>query len=145
MHRVVTSILENTRVNVFAIGDPDQCIYEELSGTNPAYLKELASQVEKRDQSEQVTLLHNYRCTNELIKVSEVIIGEPRGYQSDDNGGVCVCIQCSPGHREQSRFLTEKLLPKLKREFEAREVPMHKVAILHRKRGRLRGRFNQIG
>lgn len=140
MHRIVTAVLRYTRANVFAIGDPDQCIYEDLSGTSPAYFDELARQIEARDKSTPVVLLHNYRCANELIKVSEVVIGGPRGYQSDENGGICACIRCGSDNGAQLQFLLKTLLPKLKKEFQLRDLPLHWLAILHRhRRGRLGG------
>jgi DNA helicase-2/ATP-dependent DNA helicase PcrA len=131
-HRMVTAILQCTGVEVFAIGDPDQCIYETLSGTNPAYIGQLAKQIQVQIGKEPIRLLRNYRCANELIKASEVIIGGRRGYQSNDNGGICVCIECKGGHIAQRHVLLNELLPNLANVFCSSGLSMDKMAILHR-------------
>ncbi|MBD3280075.1 AAA family ATPase [Candidatus Dojkabacteria bacterium] len=40
LHRMVLSLTANTNMKLFAIGDPNQCIYD-FSGASPAYLREL--------------------------------------------------------------------------------------------------------
>ncbi|MBI5300487.1 MAG: ATP-dependent helicase [Chloroflexi bacterium] len=108
-HRMVTSLLSCTNVKVFAIGDRDQCIYEQLQGTNPQYLTELAEQVKTRDNNEPITLRQNYRSADELIRISEIVLGENRGYQSNAKDGLFVCVNCSGGEQGQFHVLLESV------------------------------------
>ncbi len=133
-HKIVCAMLKFTDTEVFAIGDPDQCIYETLSGTSPLYIGQLAQQIHSKNGQEPIRLLRNYRCANELIRASEIILGETRGYQSNDNGGICVCIDCRGGQAAQHQVMLKELLPKLANVFDTSGLSLDQMAILHRNR-----------
>lgn len=136
-HRMVSHLLENTGMNVFAIGDKDQCIYEQLQGTNPKYIDELANQIKARDGNESITLLRNYRSADELIRISEIVIGGTRDYQSDTENGLFVSVNCQGGLRTQFQVLLKDLLPKI---LHNPDIPdLSKVAILHPRRKNVLG------
>lgn len=81
-HRLVTHLVESGQISVFAIGDPDQCIYEELQGSKPYYLEELARTVERISGNRLVTLKTNYRSAQNIIDLSSAVLGKNTGYQS---------------------------------------------------------------
>lgn len=80
LHRIVTSLVDSAAVKVFAVGDPDQTIYD-FTGANPKYLAELAA----REDFESVRLKFNYRSGRRIIDASQAALApsEPRGYAPD--------------------------------------------------------------
>jgi DNA helicase-2/ATP-dependent DNA helicase PcrA len=137
-HRMMTTLLTETDVQVFAIGDPDQCIYEELQGTSPRYILELAEQIRTQQGSSRIELLHNYRCAPRLIEVSERILGTPKPYRSSKTGGTCFCYPCQD-FEEQQELILEGILPSLLDGCDEPDFPLGEIAILHPWRGKLDG------
>ena len=80
LHNIVTNLVDAAGVKVFAVGDPDQTIYD-FTGANPKYLNELAS----RADFESVRLKFNYRSGQRIIDASQAALApaEPRGYAPD--------------------------------------------------------------
>jgi DNA helicase-2/ATP-dependent DNA helicase PcrA len=82
LHKIVTSLVDLAGVKVFAVGDPDQTIYD-FTGANPKYLNELAG----RSDFQPVRLKFNYRSGQRIIDASQAALSpsEPRGYIPDPN------------------------------------------------------------
>jgi len=111
-HQMVGCLIDNTDTRIFAIGDPDQCIYEDMSGTKPEYINQLADQIFTREGSPCVRLTRNYRNAQNLINISEKILGEARGYRAIASGGTCACYECA-NQQEQQQLLFGTILPYL--------------------------------
>jgi DNA helicase II / ATP-dependent DNA helicase PcrA len=91
LFRIVTEIVNQTQVKLFAIGDPDQSIFD-FAGTDPKYLIELS---ERSDMQPKIELERNYRSTQELVDLSSVILKNPRNHYSDTKRGRCRVIECT--------------------------------------------------
>lgn len=78
LHRIVTSLIDQTETKVFAVGDPDQTVYD-FTGAHPRYLRELSA----RDDVCAIRLPFNYRSGGDLIVAGEAALSpdEPRGYK----------------------------------------------------------------
>ncbi|MCX8063330.1 MAG: ATP-dependent helicase [Anaerolineales bacterium] len=93
-HRMVTHLVESGPISVFAIGDPNQCIYEELHGSKPDYLTELADLVARISGNHLITLRTNYRSAQNIINLGDVILGKNTGYQSKlPDRGECYAVE----------------------------------------------------
>lgn len=79
LHIIVKTLVDHG-ANVFAVGDPDQTIYD-FTGADPKYLVELAA----RTDFKAVRLKFNYRSGRRLIDASQAALApdEPRGYEPD--------------------------------------------------------------
>lgn len=95
-HRMITHLLDETDVNVIAIGDPDQCIYEKMHGSNPLFVRELGEQIFRKTQSPYIHLKQNYRSVQRIIALGDLMLGKNTGYHSrqTDRGG-CYVIYAS--------------------------------------------------
>ena len=78
LHEIVLYLLNNTSTKIFAVGDPDQSIYD-FQGAAPDYLQELYALM---DPTSQIVLKNNYRSSQELVDASTVVLGEKRQYLS---------------------------------------------------------------
>lgn len=78
-HQMVMHLVEQQLISVFAIGDPNQCIYEELQGSQP----ESISEVEQLCQNYRIILRKNYRSPQNLIDFSNLMLDEPPSYQAN--------------------------------------------------------------
>jgi DNA helicase II / ATP-dependent DNA helicase PcrA len=78
LHGIV-STLRAADVEIFAVGDPDQCIHG-FTGSDPRYLLELARDPEFRTEQLQV----NYRAGQALVSAAAAVLGEDRGYTAHD-------------------------------------------------------------
>ena len=80
LHQIVTSLVDNARIRTFAVGDPDQTIYD-FTGANPQYLNELA----EREDFTPIRLKFNYRSGQRIIDASQAALAptEARGYVPD--------------------------------------------------------------
>jgi DNA helicase-2/ATP-dependent DNA helicase PcrA len=80
LHAIVTKLADLAGVKVFAVGDPDQTIYD-FTGANPQYLNELA----QRKDFVSVRLRFNYRSGRRIIAASQAALApvEPRNYVPD--------------------------------------------------------------
>lgn len=113
LHRIVTTLVESAGVKVFAVGDPDQSIYN-FNGARPEFLGELAT----RDDFRPIRLELNYRCRQKIIDASLHVLqpDEPRGFLSaaeGDERGEIVFKRCRGGLGEQAAYVlsrTQELL-----------------------------------
>lgn len=102
LHRIVTMLVESAGVKVFAVGDPDQSIYN-FNGARPEFLGELAT----REDFRPIRLELNYRCGQQIIDASLHVLQpeEPRGFLSATQGdkrGEVVFTPCEGGLDEQA-------------------------------------------
>lgn len=129
-HQVVLCLLQNTPLQVLAIGDPDQCIYEELQGSKPELIYELSQVIQERGGSEAKSLKTNYRSTQQIINLSEVVLEEARGYlaqQTQNEGDRIYCISC----RENIQLrLIQRLLRYLVEKEEGPKLQVDQILIL---------------
>lgn len=96
-HQLVDGLVASSKVSVFAIGDPNQCIYEELHGSQPHFLEALANSVYQANGTDVVTLKMNYRSVQDIIDLGDYVLEKPTGYQSSrDNPGTCHAIELDP-------------------------------------------------
>jgi DNA helicase-2/ATP-dependent DNA helicase PcrA len=80
LHRIVTTLVDNAEIKVFAVGDPDQTIYD-FTGADPRYLAELSG----RPDFKPIRLKFNYRSGQRLIDASQAALSpeQAREYESD--------------------------------------------------------------
>lgn len=80
LHAIVTTLVDSAGAKIFAVGDPDQTIYE-FTGADPRYLQELAD----RPDFKAVRLKFNYRSGEKLISAGQAALAPdtPRDYQPD--------------------------------------------------------------
>jgi DNA helicase-2/ATP-dependent DNA helicase PcrA len=80
LHAIVTTLIDRAGVRVFAVGDPDQTIYD-FTGADPRYLQELAG----RQDFRSIRLKFNYRSGRKLIDASQAALApeQPRDYRPD--------------------------------------------------------------
>ena len=76
LHEMVLGLLQKTNIKIFAVGDPDQSIYD-FQGASPEYLKEL-SELDLIDN--RIHLTNNYRSAKTIIEASERVLEEKRNY-----------------------------------------------------------------
>lgn len=77
LHEMVLSLITNTNMKYFAVGDPDQSIYD-FQGASPEYLLELESKFTRHS----LRLTNNYRSAQKIVKASEVVLGKKRNYSA---------------------------------------------------------------
>jgi len=77
LHEIVLTLILQTKIKIFAVGDPDQSIYG-FQGAVPAYLEELSS----FNKINKIVLLQNYRSNQEIINASEIVLEQNRGYKA---------------------------------------------------------------
>lgn len=130
-HKIMLCLLQNTRVKALAIGDPDQCIYEELQGSKPELIYELSKVIQENGGARDVTLKTNYRSTQRIINLSEVVLEEERGYQAQQPlSGETPIYSISCHHRSQSTVI-QRLLHYLVRKEQGPQLQLNQVLILH--------------
>lgn len=80
LHRIVTILVDYGEIKAFAVGDPDQTIYD-FTGADPRYLAELS----ERPDFESIRLKFNYRSGRRLIDASQAALSpqQPREYEPD--------------------------------------------------------------
>jgi DNA helicase II / ATP-dependent DNA helicase PcrA len=128
LYRIVTEMISRTDVKLFAIGDPDQSIFD-FAGTDPKYLIEL-SKMEKMQPKVELEL--NYRSKQEIIEVAQVILGESRNHHSEQQGGNCTIIECPHGIDQQANHIVNLITA-----FQRNNIPNDQIAVLHRYRDSL--------
>jgi DNA helicase-2/ATP-dependent DNA helicase PcrA len=132
LHRIVTSLADSAGVKVFAVGDPDQTIYD-FTGADPKYLVELAS----RKDFESIRLKFNYRSGQRIIDASQAALSpsEPRGYISDPNRktqGEIVFIQADGTDASHAIRVVDSI-----KNSRAGGTPLEEVAVFYRATGTL--------
>lgn len=89
-HKIVTTLIDSAGTRVFAVGDPDQTIYD-FTGAHPRYIQNLAS----RNDFRSIRLRLNYRSGKNLIAASQAALSLENGAREyepsperDDHGEV---------------------------------------------------------
>jgi len=109
LHRLVTCLVDQAGVRVFAVGDPDQSIYG-FAGADPSLLEELGS---RRDFG-CTRLGLNYRSRRSIVSGSVTVLREPREYEAVSNDeGVIEFVECPGGLDEQASVAFEQIVPRL--------------------------------
>ena len=130
LHRIVLA-LERAGSRIFAVGDPDQCIFG-FTGANPQYLRDLA----QHHSFETIQLRFNYRSGSKLIAAAEASLGSPRNYQADPtrtNDGEIYFDEIDGGLEAQARWIVRTLVPRLVSE----GTEAHEIAVLYKGKGDL--------
>ena len=133
LNAIVTTLLAKTELRVFAVGDPDQTIYD-FTGASPEYLLNLAA----RPDFKSISLKFNYRSGKRLIAASQAALAptEPRNYEANpsrtDEGEVFF-LNGGEALERHARVIVEQALPEL----QARGTPLEEIAILYRQKGTL--------
>lgn len=132
LHRIVISLLDEAGVRVFAVGDPDQTIYD-FTGASPQYLNGLSV----RSDFQTIRLRFNYRSGQKIITASQAALSppEPRDYVPDpdrkDQGEVFFW-DADWSFEDHARKAIEAIHQALKAGVRAEEI-----AIFYRARGPL--------
>lgn len=145
LHKIVTSLMDLAEVKVFAVGDPDQTVYD-FTGAHPRYLAEL----EKRDDFEAIQLRFNYRSGSNLIAAGQAALAlddGPRPYLPDpsrtDHGRVVFkkAKDDLSAHGETALAAVQEAI--------AAKIPPHEIAVLYRTQyevlPQIRAAFDQAG
>ena len=108
LHRIVKRVAFDGGIRLFAVGDPDQSIYG-FTGAEGALLHELA----ERDDVERVQLRLNYRSASRIVSASEMVLGEARGYRSNnsDRQAVIAFVERDDGLEGQAAHVVAEIIP----------------------------------
>lgn len=130
-HEMVLCLLQNTQLQILAIGDPDQCIYEELQGSKPELIHELSRVIQEHGGATAIALKKNYRSTQQIINLSEVVLEETRGYlaqQTQNEEDRICCISCP--ERVQISVI-QRLLRFLVQKEQGPQLLLNQILLLH--------------
>lgn len=108
LHRMVKRFAFDGGIRLFAVGDADQSIYG-FAGADATLLAELA----ERDDVEVVQLRINYRSAGQIIRASELALGEERGYvpRNPERQATIRFVECPDGLVEQARIAMTRIIP----------------------------------
>ena len=124
LHELILTLLNLTKIKVFAVGDADQSIYD-FQGAAPDYLIELS----QRQDASCIHLKNNYRSSQAIVDASEYILNSSRGYIASgkfrDYHAKLEFIECSAGMDEQYDKVIEQIC-----KFHAEGTPYHEIAVL---------------
>jgi DNA helicase-2/ATP-dependent DNA helicase PcrA len=130
LHNIVLE-LRAVGARVFAVGDPDQCVYG-FTGANPRYLHDLTED----EEFHTVRLRFNYRSGQRLIDAAEGALGATRDYRADPDrvdAGEVALRRCDDGLEAQAEVVASEIVPSLL----AAGLPAHEIAVLYPRRGTL--------
>lgn len=129
-HQMMMCLLQNTKLQLLAIGDPDQCIYEEMQGSKPKLIYELTDIVHEQGGADQITLRTNYRSVQDIIDLSEIVLGEKRGYLA--NTSINVVNSTSISYYIHRKSLQSNLIKELLNDLKQNKgLQLGQIAILH--------------
>ena len=123
LHELILTLLNLTRIKVFAVGDADQSIYD-FQGAAPDYLIELS----QRQDVSCIHLKNNYRSSQTIVDASEYVLKSSRGYIASGNlqdYHAKLEFECSKGMDEQY----ERVIEQISR-FHTEGIPYHEIAVL---------------
>lgn len=124
LHELILTLLNLTRIKVFAAGDADQSIYD-FQGAAPDYLVELS----QRQDVSCIHLKNNYRSSQTIVDASEYVLKSSRGYIASgklrDYHAKLEFIECPKGMDEQY----ERVIEQISR-FHTEGIPYHEIAVL---------------
>lgn len=107
LHDIVERLAFDGGVRLLAVGDSDQSVYG-FNGANGALLQDLAD----RPEVERVQLELNYRSADAIIRASELVLGEARGYRArdPDRQATIAFRTCPNGVAEQAAYAVNTLV-----------------------------------
>ena len=124
LHEIILTLLNSTKIKVFAVGDSDQSIYG-FQGADPGYLLELS----EREDVERILLKNNYRSSQTIVDASQYVLNRTRGYiasgELKDYDADLEFFECSYGMNEQYEKTIELI-----NDFHKNGVPYHEIAVL---------------
>lgn len=124
LHELILTLLNLTRIKVFAVGDADQSIYD-FQGAAPDYLVELS----QRQDVSCIHLKNNYRSSQTIVDASEYVLKSSRGYIASgklrDYHAKLEFIECPKGMDEQYERVIEQISG-----FHTEGIPYHEIAVL---------------
>lgn len=124
LHEIILTLLNSTKIKVFAVGDSDQSIYG-FQGAAPDYLLELS----EREDINRIFLKNNYRSSQTIVDASQYVLNSTRGYIASgkfkDYDADLEFFECSSGMNEQYEKAMELI-----NEFHKNGVPYHEIAVL---------------
>ena len=131
LHAIVTTLIDKTDLTIFAVGDPDQTIYD-FTGAHPKYLAALSERADFR----AIRLRFNYRSGRRLIVASQAALAppEPREYEPDPNRedeGEVFFYEAQPELESHAELITTEIIPELR----TRGLAFEEIAILYRQKG----------
>jgi DNA helicase-2/ATP-dependent DNA helicase PcrA len=108
LHRIVLRLAFDGGIRLFAVGDPDQSVYG-FTGADGELLQELA----RRPDVMPVRLHLNYRSAGDIVRASELALGETRGYHPHDGTrSAMIRMRRFPGGlADQARHIVEAIIP----------------------------------
>ena len=108
LHDIVERLAFDGNVRLFAVGDYDQTVYG-FTGADGTLLQALAN----RDNVEKIQLQLNYRSAGQLIRASEMVLGEERGYRANDPDREAAIdfVERPKGLEEQAEFAVTEIIP----------------------------------
>lgn len=111
LHQMVLSILNLTKIKIFAVGDPNQSIYG-FNGATPFYLMELFND----SISTPLKLLTNFRSNQDIIDASQLAL--PRASIQNYKAGNRIneqaefkFITCNEGIEDQLQKVAQTIVP----------------------------------
>jgi len=130
LHKIIEELVAGG-IRIFAVGDPDQCIYD-FTGAEPSYFLELTT----RKDFETVRLNLNYRSGKKLIAASQAALAEagPRDYKPDpartDEGEILFFKGASTD--EHPDVIVDQVIPELI----ARSLRYEDIAVFYKRKNR---------
>lgn len=131
LHKIMEILASGDAIRIFAVGDPDQSIYD-FTGADPKYISQLAG----RPDFKTVRLRFNYRSGKRLIAASQAALAptEPRDYRPDPenaNEGEVLFLRESGLVEDSPKLIVEDAIPELVR----RGFSYDDIAIFYKRKG----------
>jgi superfamily I DNA/RNA helicase len=109
LHRIVLALMNKAGVRVVAVGDPDQSIYG-FTGAKPRLLRTL----ETYPNVTALRLKLNYRCADQIIAGSRMLLPDPDDFKSHDGRqGTILFYKLNCDVRGQADYALGILVPAL--------------------------------
>ena len=107
LHQRVMGFCYSTGIRPFGVGDVDQSIYG-FTAADPRLLRRLS----ERKDVETIQLRLNYRCGSEIVRASQLALGEERGYRAADSaaGGTVYFHPLTGGYEGQASYVLNTLI-----------------------------------
>ncbi|AUI36351.1 MULTISPECIES: ATP-dependent helicase [Bacillaceae] len=124
LHEMVLSLLKNTNIKFFAVGDPDQSIHS-YNGAIPDYLNELYG----LPNINKVRLKTNYRSNQDIIDASELALGDKREYKAGarlNENAEFHFITCEEEMYDQYVKVAKEIIPSCMKA----GIPLEEIAIM---------------
>ncbi|MED3957701.1 ATP-dependent helicase [Priestia aryabhattai] len=125
LHEMVLTLFNKTNIKIFAVGDPDQSIYE-FQGAIPEYLLELYDTTDIMS----IDLKTNYRSNQEIIDAASIALNiDDREYKAGTRHGEEAefhFITCENDMEDQYECVVESIIP----ECLAQKIPLDEICVL---------------